>query len=239
MTQRSGGVSGSPWSSWNLGDHVGDDKDHVARNRQLLAERLGARPVFLTQVHGTDVAYLQGNTPDAGLADACISDQAGVACTMMVADCLPVLFASTDGRLVGAAHAGWRGLANGVLENTLEAMRALQAKSHAPSGFVAWLGPCIGPQAFEVGEDVRQAFVQEHAENQACFVPHQGKWLANLARLARGALQRAGLPEAHIFGNEGAPEWCTFSHSSQYFSHRRDAARLGSTGRMAACIWRS
>ena len=238
MTLRSGGRSAPPWSSWNLGDHVGDDPEHVAQNRRLLAERLGARPVFHKQVHGVEVMHVKGDSPDGGEADACVTDESGVACTMMVADCLPVLFASADGRFVGAAHAGWRGLASGVLENTLAALQGLQAAAHAPCDLLAWLGPCIGPQAFEVGDEVRHAFVVRHASDAVCFVARGDKWLADLSMLARAALMRAGLKQAQIFGNDGALDWCTVSTPAHYFSHRRDAARLGTTGRMAACIWR-
>lgn len=238
MTLREGGVSLAPWSSWNLGDHVGDDPAHVASNRSLLAKRLGVRPVFLRQVHGIDVVHLSADPEDAGSADGCVTDQTGIACTMMVADCLPVLFTSADGCTIGAAHAGWRGLAAGVLENTVAALQGLQKKSGRTSEVRAWLGPCIGPQAFEVGDEVRHAFLRKFDTAESAFVATGDKWLADLPQLARLALKGAGLSEACVFGNDGTSDWCTVSNSLRYFSHRRDATRWGSTGRMAACIWR-
>ena len=238
MTLRAGGVSQAPWSTWNLGDHVGDDASHVAQNRSLLAERLGARPVFLQQVHGIDVLHLPVDAPNVSTADGCVTEQAGLACTMMVADCLPVLFTSADGLSVGAAHAGWRGLAAGVLQGTVAALQTLQTRAGGTSELMAWMGPCIGPQAFEVGDEVRQAFVRQDSAAEAAFASKGDKWLADLPQLARLALVRAGLGVAHIYGNNGSQGWCTVSNPSRYFSHRRDAALLGSTGRMAACVWR-
>jgi YfiH family protein len=234
FTTRMGGVSAAPFASFNLGDHVRDDPVAVAANRQRLADALLARPVFLQQVHGTAVASLDAQTPDGTVADACVSTQPGVACTVMVADCLPVLFTDTAGTVVAAAHAGWRGLAAGVLESCLERMAR-----HRPSDaeVLAWLGPCIGPQAFEVGEEVRTAFVAWRSDAAGCFeaLPSTGKYLANLPQLARLRLQALGVNR--LYGNDGTPPWCTVTQSSRFFSHRRDAVRLGSTGRMAACIW--
>ena len=233
FTTRAGGVSAAPYDSFNLGDHVRDDPVAVATNRQRLADALHARPVFLQQVHGTAVATLNAQTPDGTVADACVSTQPGVACTVMVADCLPVLFTDTAGTVVAAAHAGWRGLAAGVLESCLAGM----TPSSAPADVLAWLGPCIGPQAFEVGAEVRDAFVAWRGDAAGCFVdlPEANKYLAHLPQLARLRLQAMGVNR--VFGNDGSPTWCTVTQSSRFFSHRRDAVRLGSTGRMAACIW--
>lgn len=238
MSTRVGGHSAAPWDSFNLGDHVGDVPDHVRANRQLLADTLGVRPVFLQQVHGTEVVELGPDTPDGTVADACFTFAPALACTIMVADCLPVLLWDVQGRWVAAAHAGWRGLAGqggwGVLESL---WAALSARGATQAHTRAWLGPCIGPAAFEVGPEVRQAFVAEHAQTASAFRPGQGdRWLADLPALARGRLQRMGLVE--VAGNDGSERWCTVSRPAQFFSHRRDAGRLGSTGRMAACIWR-
>jgi YfiH family protein len=249
FTTRSGGVSAPPFDRLNLGDHVRDDPVAVATNRAHLAGAIGARPVFLTQVHGTTVASLDARTPDGGEADACITSQPGVACTIMVADCLPVLFTNSAGTVVAAAHAGWRGLAGGgegpgVLEATWEAFAdtvqredPTASRDRVAAETLAWLGPCIGPQAFEVGPEVRNAFVSLHGGAQACFaaVSDTGKYLADLPALARLRLQAMGITAVH--GNDGSLPWCTVAQASRFFSHRRDAVHLGSTGRMAACIW--
>lgn len=254
FTTRSGGVSAPPFDSFNLGDHVRDAPDRVAANRARLGERIAARPVFLQQVHGTTVAVLDAGTPDGTVADACLSTRSGVACTIMVADCLPVLFTNSAGTVVAAAHAGWRGLAGvdakptgqGVLETTVDAfVQAVQQmdpsadRGRVAADLLVWLGPCIGPEAFEVGPEVRAAFVQSDPAAQHAFVRHPaggGKYLANLSALARLRLQAMGITRIH--GNDGTPAWCTVTQSLRFFSHRRDAVRLGSTGRMAACIWR-
>jgi YfiH family protein len=157
-TLRAGGVSQPPYDSFNLGVHVQDDPHAVAHNRTRLQQLCAARPVFLTQVHGTDVVQLQSDTPDGTPADACWTDRPDVACTIMMADCLPVLFTDRAGQVVAAAHAGWRGLAAGVLENTLT--HVCQAAACSPHEVLVWLGPCIGPSAFEVGHDVLQACTQ-------------------------------------------------------------------------------
>jgi polyphenol oxidase len=244
-TDRKGGASLPPWGSFNLGDHVGDAPDAVAANRQRLRLALPARPVFLNQVHGWDVACLGPDTPDGTVADACWSDQPGVACTVMVADCLPLLSAAADGRSVAAAHLGWRGLlgshGHGVLEALCQAWPAARDRA-ARAAMPVWLGPCIGPEAFEVGPEVRQAFVATDAQAAAYFRPSGSpvangeRWLADLPALTRLRLQ--GLGFARVAGNDGTPAWCTVAQPRRYFSHRRDAARLGSTGRMAAAIWR-
>ena len=238
-TTRAGGKSVAPFDSLNLGDHVGDDPLAVAVNRATLQQSLGAKPVFLSQVHGTQVARLTDMSLDGTQADACITDQPGVACTIMVADCLPILLTNTQGSLVAAVHAGWRSLAGqggvGVLEQVYKPFRslALMNQAHVAINMVAWLGPCIGPHQFEVGSEVRDAFVAHDAKAQAMFTPHiPGKWLANLQGLAR--LRLAALGVAQIYGNDGSRDWCTVSNPSRFFSYRRD----GVTGRMAACIWR-
>ena len=238
MSTRAGGCSQPPWDGLNLGDHVGDAVGHVQANRQLLASTIGVRPVFLKQVHGIQVLELEQGTPDGTVADACFTFAKGLACTVMVADCLPVLLWDVQGRWVAAAHAGWRGLAGqggiGVLESLWSALSARGARAQQTR---VWLGPCIGPQAFEVGPEVRQAFCADTPEALAAFVPGPGdRWLADLTALARGRLQQIGLTQ--VSGNDGGADWCTVSRPALFFSHRRDAVRLGSTGRMAACIWR-
>jgi YfiH family protein len=228
MSTRSGGVSMGAWRSLNLGGAVGDDPAAVAENRRRFDAALGVPAVYLRQMHGTRVARLPVTdaAPSAPIeADAVISTEPGTACTVLVADCLPVLFAAPDGRGVGAAHAGWRGLAGGVLEATVAAL--CQAAACAPSELHAWLGPCIGPRQFEVGADVLGAF-----GGGSRFVPRPRpdgamRWLADLPGLARDRLQAAGL--ARISG--GA--WCTVEEASRFFSFRRD----GITGRMAAAVW--
>ena len=256
FTTRTGGVSAAPFDGFNLGDHVGDDPSAVAQNRARLSEVLRLRgaqaPVFLKQVHGTQVLRLNEDPPRTVVADACWTDQRGVVCTIMVADCLPVLFADRAGRCVAAAHAGWRGLAGvdhggvGVLESTWAQWLAAMRGHHPGVSDAAlaqqtwvWLGPCIGPTAFEVGEEVRLACRNSAApESDRCFVPHAeraGQWWCDLAGLARQRLQALGVVD--IQGNNSSPEWCTVTNASRFFSHRRDAAVLGSSGRMAACIW--
>ena len=229
-TTRRGGVSNAPFDGLNLGDHVGDDPRAVAQNRALLQAQLsGARPVFLTQVHGVDVAEVHASTPDGTRADACITQDVQVACTIMVADCLPALFTDDAGRVVAAAHAGWRGLAAGVLEQTVRAVCAQAGV--APERVRVWLGPCIGPDAFEVGNDVRDAFFAEGYFKPHPLRPH--KWLADLAGLARFRLQALGV--VAVAGNDSSQAWCTVSQQSRLFSYRRDST----TGRFAVCIWRT
>ena len=241
-TTRAGGISASPYDSFNLGDHVGDNPLHVAANRAALEHATGAHAVFLTQVHGTHVEYLTAETQNGTVADAAQTTDIGVACTVMVADCLPVLFTNTQGTWVAAAHAGWRGLAGepgeagqGVLEVILERFRALAHSQPAQDAIdvIAWLGPCIGPTAFEVGDEVRERFVANDPAARAFFKPTlQGKWLANLAGLARQRLRKLGVTA--IYGNDGSATWCTVNQPSRFFSYRRD----GVSGRLAASIWR-
>ena len=263
-TTRTGGVSLPPYDSLNLGTHVGDDAAAVHTNRMLLQSTVaavanGTRAVFLNQVHGDGVVHLASNTPDGIDADACVATAPGVACTIMVADCLPVLLAHRSGRVVAAAHAGWRGLAGvggqGVLEAVFKRFKALAQDGRAPNAIkieandpaqtfaqdtLVWLGPCIGPQAFEVGAEVRAAFCEANPASEACFVPSgsaKGKFLCDLAGLARLRLQALGI--THIHGNDGTSPWCTVTNASRFFSHRRDSGALGASGRFAACIWRS
>lgn len=234
MSLRSGGVSKAPWDSLNLGLAVGDDTGAVAQNRARFAAALGARPIWLRQVHGTQVLQLQGHEDSAQMpaADAAWTCARGVACTVQVADCLPVLFCARDGSAVAAAHAGWRGLSAGVLEATLAALQ--QGAGVAPHDVLAWLGPCIGARQFEVGADVLLAFGQDPAAPDIRrFVPRQRSdsspgWLAHLPGLARDRLQAAGV------ANISAADECTAQDASRFFSFRRS----GCTGRMAAAIWR-
>lgn len=267
-TSREGGVSVAPWDSLNLGDHVGDDPQAVRANRQRLEGSLraitpGARAVFMQQVHGVEVAVLAPDSTQGQAFDACVTSAGGVACTIMVADCLPVLLAHRSGAVVGAAHAGWRGLAGmppghasplsaGVLETLFarfaQEVRAQpgaagQTAADIASQTLAWLGPCIGPRSFEVGAEVRAAFIAHDAAAATHFTAAhaqaQGstqKYLASLPRLARQRLAALGITAVH--GNDGTDAWCTVLNASQFFSHRRDAARLGSSGRFAACIWK-
>ena len=228
-TTRAGGTSPAPFDSFNLGDRVGDDPLRVAAHRANLGNGLGARPVFLQQVHGVEVLEAHADTPDGAQADGAHTRQRGLACIAQVADCLPILLCDRAGEQVAALHAGWRGLAGaggaGVVEQGVGVMDA------GPGQLLAWMGPCIGPHAFEVGEDVRQAFMHVDPSAAACFSAlRAGKWLADLPALARKRLQAAGVQE--IYGNDGSPGWCTVSQAGRFFSFRRD----GICGRMAAAI---
>lgn len=247
MTTRKGGLSRPPFDSLNLGEHVGDDPAHVASNRQAVANLLGVRPTWLQQVHGDTVVPLQKDSVDGMRGDGCVVSEHGVACAIMVADCLPVLWAHARGKVVAAAHAGWRGLAGQLGQGVLEAVHARymeRVQSLYPAltpDVIAdetriWLGPCIGAQVFEVGDEVRAAFVD--AQPGASFMFRAcgaGKHLADLQGLARLRLRELGLKA--IFGNDGSPHWCTVTQPSLFFSHRRDHVSLGSSGRMAALAW--
>jgi YfiH family protein len=241
MTDRQGGVSERPYDRMNLGDHVGDRADAVLHNRVLLQTALDRRPVFLQQVHGIQNVLVNTDTPDGTVADACIATSPDVACTIMVADCLPVLLCDASGQWVAAAHAGWRGLAGqrgvGVLEQLLATLQDIQALVQPVRGnILAWLGPCIGPQAFEVGPEVFHAFGDQDTQAKAFFAPQAGgKYRADLAGLARLRLNRLGITQ--IYGNNSQASWCTVNQPSSFFSHRRDSRFLGQSGRMAACIW--
>jgi YfiH family protein len=231
MTTRHGGASAAPFDSMNLGLGTGDDLAAVERNRAQLAAAARATPVFLRQVHGARVVRLRVDDAQPGApvneADAAVTTQPGIACTVLVADCLPVLFAAPDGRGVGAAHAGWRGLAAGVLEATVVAL--CEAAGCTPRELQAWIGAGIGPRRFQVGADVLEAFGADATRTAGtAFEPEQpGKWLADLPRLARERLQRAGVTAI------GGGSWCTVSDPSRFFSFRRDRV----TGRMAALAW--
>jgi polyphenol oxidase len=227
MTTRAGGVSAAPYHSLNLGRSAGDEPAAVDENRRRFEAALGVPTRYLTQVHGADVVRLTHGAPGPFTADAAITTEPGLACSVMVADCLPVLFAAPGGRGVGAAHAGWRGLAAGVLEATVAAL--CDAAACAPAELAAWLGPCIGPRQFEVGADVPDAFGATAAHRFDAKPRPDGspRWLADLPGLARGRLAAAGV--THVSGGE----WCTVEDASRFFSFRRD----GATGRMAAAVW--
>jgi len=227
MSTRAGGVSEAPFDSLNFGRSAGDAPAAVDENRRRFAASLdGARPVWMSQVHGARVLRLPVDGGAAPLAaDAAITTEPGIACTVMVADCLPVLFAAPSGRGVGAAHAGWRGLAGGVLETSVAAL--CEAAGCAPLELQAWLGPCIGPRQFEVGAEVVEAF-----GGGARFVARPRpdgamRWLADLPGLARDRLRAVGVTQ--ITGGT----WCTVEDASRFFSFRRD----GVSGRMAAAVW--
>jgi YfiH family protein len=223
VSLRTGGASGGPYASLNLGDHVGDDAAAVTENRARLARALSlpAEPLWLQQVHGCEVARFDG----VGLpkADASVSLEPGEVCAVLVADCLPVLLADRQGRCVAAVHAGWRGLEAGVIERTIASLPV------APVDLVAWLGPAIGPEAFEIGPEVRARFLAADAGAEGLFTPSPaGRWLADLFGLARRRLAAAGVVSVHGGG------LCTVADPQRFFSYRRD----GLTGRLAALIWR-
>ncbi len=221
MTTRRGGVSQGVYASLNLGDHVGDDIRNVQRNRQRLTAAAGlpAEPVWLKQVHGCEVV----DAREAGCeADASFTDRDGVVCAVLTADCLPLLLSDRSGQAVSAVHAGWRGLAAGVIEQAVSRFEAPAAS------LLAWMGPAIGPAAFEVGDEVRQAFIDLESEDARAFQPAKpGYWRADLYRLARWRLTRAGV------GFIGGGDYCTVTDRERFFSYRRD----GVTGRMASLIW--
>lgn len=243
FTTRAGGVSVGPQATFNLGFKADDDPQAVTTNRALLAARMGVPSAWIAQVHGPRVvdAVQAREALDAGdplQADASVTDAEGLASTVMVADCLPVLLCDAQGRAVAAAHAGWRGLCAGVIEASVQALRARLPGDDATSVQVmAWLGPCIGPTAFEVGPEVREAFLaaataDEQAATDAAFVPHGdpavGKSLADLCALARLRLARVGVSQ--VYGGQ----WCTVSDPARFYSYRRDRT----TGRLAALVWR-
>lgn len=224
-TTRQGGVSQPPYDSLNMAGHVGDDPLAVAANRRRVSEALllPDSPNWLSQVHGSGVANLDLDTEGMPEADASMTGQAGCVCAVLTADCLPVLFCDKAGTRVAAAHAGWRGLAAGVLEATA-------ASLDVPGDeILAWLGPAIGPASFEVGNEVYEAFVDQDASAGNAFKKTEmpGHWLADLYRLARLRLEKIGVTE--VFGGD----YCTFKDSERFFSYRRD----GNTGRMASLIW--
>lgn len=221
VTTRVGGVSLPPYDSLNLGDHVGDDAEAVDENRRRLRRQLPGDPVWLHQVHGTrcvDAAHAVARVE----ADASFSRRHGVVCAILTADCLPVLLCDAAGSVVGAAHAGWRGLLGGVIESSVTAMAVPGAQ------LMAWLGPAIGAQAFEVGGEVRAAFVARDAQAAAAFVAHgEEKWLCDIYLLARQRLAALGIHRV------AGADYCTLRDPRRFYSYRRD----GATGRMASCIW--
>lgn len=220
ITTRSGGISAAPFDSFNLGEHVEDDPVAVTKNRQRLISQLGCKPAWLRQVHG--VAVVPAEPGEVLEADASWTATPGVACTVMTADCLPVLFCDRAGSRVAAAHAGWRGLAGGVLEATLDALAV------APEDVLAWLGPAIGPQAFEVGAEVREAFMAVHPQAAEAFVAsvNPGRYMADIYQLARIRLAARGVTAVYGGG------FCTYS-DPRFYSYRRAAQ----TGRFASLIW--
>ncbi len=223
VTTRQGGCSNKPFDSLNLADHVGDDPACVARNRHLLETEyhLPGVPFWLDQVHGCEVVSPQSAVPGCP-ADAVYSDKSGVVCAVLTADCLPLLITDRQGKEVCAVHAGWRGMVAGVIENALHCFRSPK------QDLMAWLGPAIGPQAFEVGGEVRDAFVNDRKEAGRLFTPNRpGHWLADIYGLARQRLADAGV--GFVCGGD----YCTLSQDALFFSYRRD----GVTGRMAAMIW--
>lgn len=223
-TTRDGGVSAGVYASLNLGQHVGDELVAVVENRRRLvtALKLQAEPRWLQQVHGTRVARLEGRSVEAP-ADAAVTALAGETCAVMTADCLPVLFCDRAGTRVGAAHAGWRGLAAGVLEATVQAMET------TPAGLLAWMGPAIGPKTYEVGAEVREAFITRDPGAAAAFAPGKaaGKWWCDLYTLARRRLRAVGVTQVYGGG------FCTCMDRERFFSFRRD----GQCGRMATLVW--
>jgi polyphenol oxidase len=221
VTTRAGGVSRAPFASLNLGDHVGDVPGDVASNRALLKVYLPSEPQWLRQVHGTNV--VSADAVEAGIgADGAYSAHTGTVCAILTADCLPVLICDRNGSMVGAAHAGWRGLSQSIIEKTIAAMRV------PPPELLVFLGPAIGPAHYEVGDDVRDVFIRDDENAVTAFLPNaNGKWLANLYELAQLRLRRIGVEE--IYGGD----FCTFEDSKRFYSYRRD----GKTGRMASLIW--
>ncbi|MEC6908763.1 peptidoglycan editing factor PgeF [Photobacterium piscicola] len=222
-TTRLGGVSSAPYNALNLGLHVGDDVSSVLTNRQLLKQHcwLIAEPAWLNQIHSPIVIDLTAPLTDVIDADGSFTREPGLACAIMTADCLPVLLCNKQGTEVAAVHAGWRGLAAGVIDNAI-------AKFSCPSAdIMAWMGPAIGPTAFEVGSEVREQFIDVDANAADAFIAHGDKWLANLYLLAQQCLQRYGI--SAIYGGE----YCTFNNDELFYSYRRQAV----TGRQASLIW--
>jgi len=221
-TTRLGGFSEGPWRSFNLGLKSGDDAEAVRRNRELLRSRLPAEPNWLQQVHGTAVVrHNAGNEAVNPEADGQVASEPGQVCVVLSADCLPVLFCNRAGTRVAAAHAGWRGLAAGILENTVKAF------NESPVEILAWLGPSIGPSVYEVGDDVRDVFVAGDRGAESAFRQRGNRWLFDLYAMARLRLERAGVTAISGGG------FCTFSEPERFFSFRRD----GQTGRMGSFVW--
>jgi YfiH family protein len=222
VTERAGGASSGSYAALNLATHVGDSPERVAENRAILGAGvpLPSEPVWLEQVHGANVLDLDRDAVVA--ADGAVTSRAGVVCAVLTADCLPVIFAARDGSRVGVAHAGWRGLLSGVLP------AAVRALGTPPAEILAWLGPAIGAASYEVGADVRDAYLASDADAAAAFVPNaRGRWQADLYALARASLADAGVKDVHGGG------FCTFAEANRFFSHRREAP----CGRFATLVW--
>ena len=233
VTTRQGGISSPPYDDLNLGDHVGDEHSRVIANRQILRKYLPAEPIWLKQTHSIEVSTPESRSQSYNKpfeADAAVTNISDEVLAILTADCLPVLFSNTDGTVIGAAHAGWRGLCDGILENTVGEMLKLSHQSNAED-FIAWMGPAIGPESFEVGEDVVGRFQESGLHDMHhCFLPipnKPGKYLADLYQLARDRLKAVGVNS--IFGGG----FCTVQDHEQFFSYRRD----GVTGRFASLIW--
>ena len=233
VTTRQGGISSSPYDSLNLGDHVGDQPPLVIANRQILRKQLPAEPLWLKQIHSIQVStpkIRQQSSSTLIEADAAVTNIPDEVLVVMSADCLPVLFSNANGTVIGAAHAGWRGLCGGVLENTVSEMLKLAPQSSA-NDLIAWMGPAIGPESYEVGEDVVGRFQECRLHDmQKCFLPianKPGKYLADIYQLARDRLKKVGV--VAIYGGDQ----CTVQDGERFFSYRRD----GVTGRFASLIW--
>ena len=229
QTKRGAGYSLAPYDSLNVGTHVNDNPIHVAKNRQLLSEHLPSEPVWLNQVHGINVVDAASATclPDA---DASYTMHKNVVCVTMTADCLPILVCDNAGTLVATIHAGWRSLCDGVIEATISKLPA------ETKNLMAWLGPAIGPNAFEVGSDVREQFIAQDGQAEAAFKlqgDHKinNKYLGNLYQIATQRLNNCGVGQ--IYGGGIDTDFCTYTQKEQFFSYRRD----GTTGRMASLIW--
>lgn len=229
QTTRNSGISAAPYNSLNLGSHVNDNPTHVAHNRQLLCQFLPSEPVWLNQVHGINVVDVDNRDclPDA---DASYTSRKNVVCVTMTADCLPILLCDQAGTVVASIHAGWRSLCNGVIAATVKQM------SVESNQLLAWFGPAIGPNAFEVGAEVREQFLVKDAKSVAAFKlkdenQKQDKWLVDIVQIATQRLNNLGITQ--IYGSGIDQDFCTFSQEEQFFSFRRD----GQTGRMATLIW--
>lgn len=222
ITTREGGVSQNHFASFNIGQHVEDNPDHVKANREELRKILPNEPVWLRQVHGNKVIHADNNTLQNLEADAVVTDIANVVLSIQTADCLPVLLCDRKGTAIGACHAGWRGLSNDIIENTIGEMNC------PPQSIIAYLGPAIGPEKFEVGQDVADEFVKKHATAADAFAPISStKWLANIYMLAKIRLSAAGV--TNVYGGN----FCTYSDDTRFFSYRRSKQ----TGRMASLMW--
>lgn len=222
VTTRAGGVSRGPYATMNLSASNGDHGDDVARNRGIVRKAMPAMPVWMRQVHGIDVLDLDTSPGERPTADAAATSTAGRICNVLTADCMPLLLCDAQGKRVAIAHAGWRGLAAGVIEQAVHALKA------GPRDVIAWMGPTIGPDAFEVGPEVREAFVARDARADAAFAPHvPGKFLADLYALARQRLEGMGVESIHGGG------FCTYHETDRFFSYRREKL----SGRMGAFVW--